>query len=89
MWSLYEKERFLEPLQFSNGKSKEDVVQEVLQEIKERKKVTKTVLVKTFYRDVNSMEMEEVIKTLKYMKVIRDEYSDEKKEWTFYYLGKD
>lgn len=33
MWSLYEKEKFLEPLIFSNGKSQEDVVREVLEKI--------------------------------------------------------
>ncbi len=39
MWSLYENGKFLEPLVFSNGKSQEDVVREVLEEIKKGKKV--------------------------------------------------
>ncbi len=39
MWSLYEQDKFLEPLQFSNGKTQEDIVQEVLQQIKEGKKI--------------------------------------------------
>jgi len=38
-WSLYEGENFLEPLCFSNGKSQEDVVHEVLDSIKSGKKV--------------------------------------------------
>ena len=39
MWSLYSKKRkedvFLKPLVFSNGKSQEDVVKEVLKKIDE------------------------------------------------------
>lgn len=38
-WNLYEKEKFLKPLCFSNGKTQEDVVKEVLQAIKEGHKV--------------------------------------------------
>jgi len=38
-WSLYEKGEFLNPLKFSNGKTQEDVVKEVLNAIKEGKKV--------------------------------------------------
>ncbi len=39
-WSLYGKEgKFLEPLKFSNGKTQEDVVNEVLSKIKEGKKI--------------------------------------------------
>lgn len=38
-WSLYEKEKFLEPLVFSNKKTQEDIVHEVLDEIKKGKKV--------------------------------------------------
>jgi len=38
MWSLHqkngEKEEFLEPLTFSNGKTQEDIVKEVVEEIK-------------------------------------------------------
>jgi len=33
MWSLYEEEKFLEPIKFSNGKTQEDIVKEVLKEI--------------------------------------------------------
>jgi Rad3-related DNA helicase len=39
VWSLYEKGKFLEPLKFSNGKSQEDVVKEVLNAIKEGNKI--------------------------------------------------
>lgn len=39
MWSLYEKDKFLEPLIFSNGKTQEVVVKEVLEEISKGKKV--------------------------------------------------
>ncbi|MDO8528680.1 MAG: helicase C-terminal domain-containing protein [Nanoarchaeota archaeon] len=39
MWSLYDKDKFLEPLKFSNGKNQEDVVKEILNSIKEGKKV--------------------------------------------------
>ncbi|HPD81731.1 MAG TPA: helicase C-terminal domain-containing protein [Candidatus Pacearchaeota archaeon] len=38
-WSLYENEKFLEPLKFSNGKTQEDVVKEVIQSIKEGDKI--------------------------------------------------
>ncbi|HTZ41918.1 MAG TPA: helicase C-terminal domain-containing protein [Candidatus Omnitrophota bacterium] len=38
-WSLYENSKFLEPLKFSNGKTQEDVMNEVLGLIKEGKKV--------------------------------------------------
>ncbi len=38
-WNLYEKDKFLEPLKFSNGKSQEDVVQEVLEAVKKDHKV--------------------------------------------------
>lgn len=38
-WSLYEKGKFLEPLKFSNGKTQEDVVREVLASIKEGNKI--------------------------------------------------
>lgn len=39
MWSLYQKEKFLEPLKFSNGKSQEDIVKEVLNCIKQGNKI--------------------------------------------------
>ena len=39
MWSLYQKENFLKPLKFSNGKTQEDVVKEVLESIKEGNKI--------------------------------------------------
>ncbi|MFH1503041.1 MAG: helicase C-terminal domain-containing protein [Candidatus Diapherotrites archaeon] len=39
MWNLYEDEEFLKPLKFSNGKTQEDVVREVLEAIKEGHKV--------------------------------------------------
>ena len=38
-WSLYEKEKFLEPLKFSNGKTQEDVVGEILKEIEKGTKI--------------------------------------------------
>ena len=38
-WNLYEKGKFLEPLKFSNGKTQEDVVNEVLDSIKEGNKI--------------------------------------------------
>lgn len=38
-WSLYEKGKFLEPLRFSNGKTQEDVVKEVIDSIKEGNKI--------------------------------------------------
>jgi Rad3-related DNA helicase len=38
-WSLYEKGEFLEPLKFSNGKTQQDVVEEVLKEIRSGEKV--------------------------------------------------
>ncbi len=34
-WSLYENDKFLEPLKFSNGKTQEDIVKEVLDAIEE------------------------------------------------------
>jgi len=39
VWSLYEKDKFLKPLKFSNGKTQEDVVKEVLDSIKEGHKI--------------------------------------------------
>jgi len=39
VWSLYKKEKFLEPLCFSNGKTQEDVLKEVLKEIKKGEKI--------------------------------------------------
>jgi len=39
VWSLYEKDKFLEPLKFSNGKTQEDVVKEVINSIKEGHKI--------------------------------------------------
>ncbi|MCX6749949.1 MAG: DEAD/DEAH box helicase family protein, partial [Candidatus Pacearchaeota archaeon] len=38
-WSLYEKGKFLEPLKFSNGKTQEDVVKEVIDSVKEGNKI--------------------------------------------------
>jgi len=38
-WNLYNNDKFLEPLCFSNGKTQEDVVKEVLNLIKEGKKI--------------------------------------------------
>lgn len=38
-WNLYEKGKFLEPLKFSNGKTQEDVVKEVIQAVKEGNKI--------------------------------------------------
>jgi len=38
-WSLYEGEKALKPLEFSNGKSQEDVVEEIVGLVKEGKKV--------------------------------------------------
>lgn len=39
MWSLYEEKKRLEPLRFSNGKTQEDVVNEVLNEIRNGEKI--------------------------------------------------
>lgn len=39
MWSLYSGDKFLKPLEFSNGKTQEDVVNEVLSAIKEGNKI--------------------------------------------------
>jgi len=39
MWSLYENNKFLEPLTFSNNKTQEDIVKEVIQAIKEGYKI--------------------------------------------------
>jgi Rad3-related DNA helicase len=39
VWNLYEKGEFLEPLKFSNGKTQEDVVKEVINAIKEGHKI--------------------------------------------------
>jgi Rad3-related DNA helicase len=38
-WSLYENDEFLEPLKFSNGKTQEDVVKEVLNAIEQGHKI--------------------------------------------------
>lgn len=39
MWSLYDKDKFLRPLEFSNGKNQEDVVNEVLKAVKEGNRI--------------------------------------------------
>jgi len=39
MWNLYDKGVFLKPLIFSNGKTQEDVVREVLESVKEGNKI--------------------------------------------------
>jgi len=39
MWSLYEQEKKLKPLKFSNGKSQEDIVREVLEAVKQGYKI--------------------------------------------------
>ena len=39
MWSLYNEEKFLEPLKFSNGKTQEDVVREIIDSAKSGKKI--------------------------------------------------
>ena len=39
MWSLYENEKELKPLVFSNGKTQEDIVEEVCAAIKEGHKI--------------------------------------------------
>jgi Rad3-related DNA helicase len=38
-WNLYENEKFLKPLRFSNGKTQEDVVKEVVNSIKAGEKI--------------------------------------------------
>ena len=38
-WNLYENGKFLEPLKFSNGKTQEDIVKEVLDAIDNRHKI--------------------------------------------------
>ena len=39
MWNLYQNGKFLEPLKFSNGKTQEDVVKEVLKAVKDGNKI--------------------------------------------------
>lgn len=39
MWNLYQNGKFLEPLKFSNGKTQEDIVNEVLKSIENGKKI--------------------------------------------------
>lgn len=39
MWSLYNKDKFLEPLIFSNGKSQEDITKEILEDINKGRKI--------------------------------------------------
>ncbi len=39
VWSLYENNKFLKPLKFSNGKTQEDVVKEVIKAVKEGNKI--------------------------------------------------
>ena len=38
-WNAYENEKFLKPLCFSNGKNQEDVVNEILETIKQGTKI--------------------------------------------------
>src|SRR3990167_6690783 len=39
MWSLYQKDGFLNPIKFSNGKTQEDIVKEVLESVKKGEKI--------------------------------------------------
>ena len=39
MWSLYNQDKFLKPLCFSNGKSQGDIVKEVLEELKKGERI--------------------------------------------------
>ena len=39
IWNLYEDKEFLKPLEFSNGKTQEDIIKEVLESIKEGYKI--------------------------------------------------
>ena len=39
MWNFYEEGRFLQPLKFSNGKTQEDVVKEVVDAIKSGERI--------------------------------------------------
>jgi Rad3-related DNA helicase len=39
MWNLYQNNKFLEPLRFSNGKTQQDVVEETLKAVKEGYKI--------------------------------------------------
>jgi Rad3-related DNA helicase len=39
MWNLYQNNKFLEPLKFSNGKTQQDVVEETLKAVKEGYKI--------------------------------------------------
>jgi len=39
VWNLYEKEKFLEPLCFSNGKTQKEIVEEVLDSVKKGEKI--------------------------------------------------
>jgi len=39
VWSLYQNGKFLEPLKFSNGKTQEDVVKEILKSIRDGEKI--------------------------------------------------
>src|SRR4030042_6522394 len=38
-WSLYSEKKFLEPLCFSNGKNQKDIVNEVLESVKNGQKI--------------------------------------------------
>ena len=53
VWNLYEKGKFLEPLKFSNGKTQEDVVKEVLNSIKNGEKII-------FYAEIADNDTERI-----------------------------
>jgi len=59
----------------------------ILEYIKEHKKVSKTHLVKTFYRDMTTSDLDEIEKVLFHMKVIIRVYNEDKKEYEYTYVG--
>lgn len=85
MWSLYENNTFLKPLVFSNGKSQEDVVQEVLKAIKQGHKIIfirgmcgtgKSSIALNLAKELGRASVVVPIKTLQ--KQYEDDYADKK-----------
>ncbi|MBI2046756.1 DEAD/DEAH box helicase family protein [Candidatus Pacearchaeota archaeon] len=85
MWSLYENKKRLEPLVFSNGKSQDDIVKEVLDAIKEGNKIIfikgvcgtgKSVIALNIAKELGRASIVVPIKNLQ--KQYEDDYTEKK-----------
>ena len=72
VWNLYDDEKFLAPLKFSNGKTQEDTVKEILEAIKEGNKISNNKLYNLIVNTIKNR-----------IKNNKLEFKDEYKKFTF------